>query len=530
MTKTNFHPEIIIYNGRLFDRPRKESAVAISGGRVLALDNDDRIKALAGPETRQIDARHRWLLPAFTDGHAHLTATAAQRLQVDLRSCRSRGEALNKVREKVKRTPEGRWIWGGGWDVNRWETRAYPTRSDLDAVSTRHLIALRSKDGHGLWVNSAVLQKFAVTSGTPDPPGGRILRDDSGEPNGILLETAREAILQSKTLPPEEELIPALLETFRDFHRQGITAAHCMETPEEFHRYRKFLEENILKLRIFLYLPVRFQAQIKELQNICSRNAARLQICGVKLFADGTLSSLTADMLENYEGADHSGVATLSQAELTGQIMEASAAGVACAVHAIGDAANRKVLDAFEKAWPESRKHGLQHRIEHAQLLHPADIPRFQRLNITASMQPRQLATDIPQIGRFWGRRGRYAYSFNSLMQAGARLMFGSDTPIEPYSPFEALYSAVSRRANCQPESPAFFPEEQISISDALRAYTFNGAQTVGMASQMGSISPGCLADIILIDTDIFNEPPEALLQTRVLLTLQAGEIVFRAE
>ncbi len=427
-------------------------------------------------------------------------------------------------------TPAGQWVWGGGWDLNRRASRAYPTCRDLDAISTRHLIALSSKDGHGLWVNSAVLKKFSINANTTEPAGGRILRDDAGEPIGVLLETAREAILRAKKLPPESELLAALQETFRDFHRQGITAIHCMETPDEFHRYRKLAEENSLGLRIFLYLPARFLAQFQQLKEAVSPGSATLQICGIKLFADGTLSSLTADMLKNYQEADHSGVAVLSSEDLAGKISEVSMAGAACAVHAIGDAANRKVLDAFEKALAESRKQGLRHRIEHAQLLHPADIPRFHRLNVTASMQPRQLATDIPQIERFWGQRGRYAFAFNSLLGSGARLIFGSDTPIEPYSPFEGLFCAVSRRTDCRPESPAFFPEEQISLTDALRAYTDNAARAVGKESQLGSIRPGKQADIILIDSDIFNTPAEALLQTRVVLTLQAGKIVYRTE
>lgn len=523
-------PHLIIYNARIFRRPTSDAAITVLDNKIAAIGADEEILPLSTPQTEKINAQGRWILPALMDSHAHLTEYAARKLQVELSGCQSLDEALHAIRARVETSPEGSWVTGGGWDKNNWGLSDFPHRQLLDAISTRHFIALNSKDWHSLWVNTAVLEKYGIKRSISDPKGGRILRDEQGELNGIFQESARQMIFDHIPPPSFAELKPVLLETFSEFHRFGITAVHSVETASELSHYQHLHSEEALGLRIFFYLPLNVLPAMQELNIHSGFGNPSLKICGIKMFADGALGAQTAEMLENYQGLDHAGVGVLAEDELLELVSRCVSQKLSCAIHAIGDKANRKVLKSFGALHRQSREAGLRHRIEHCQLLHPDDIPLFHKYDVTASMQPIHLSADIPMIKKYWGERGRYAYALGSIASAGGRLIFGSDTPIESFNPWKGIFIALERKYLADPQQASFYPEEEISIERAIDAYTINSAWAVEEEMNLGTIDVGKQADLIMIDRDIFSEPPESLLDTKVLLTVMAGKVVHRQD
>lgn len=526
-------PRLILHNCRIFDPtiagPSKATALAVEGNRISAMGSDDDILHLAGSATGIINGNNHWLLPALTDAHTHLSAYAARKLQIDFNDCDSLAEGLQKIRRTVEKSPEGSWVIGGGWDKNAWGMDGFPTKTMLDEISTQHFMAFQSKDWHSLWVNSPTLTICEINDTTADPAGGWILRmPGSQAPSGVLQETACEIVQRSIAPPPLEKLYPALQETFAEFHRFGITAVHSVETPYDFANYQSLYERGDLGLRIFWYFPVKYLQDSKEKGYIARSGNSFLKICGVKMFMDGALGSQTADMLSPYDGLEHTGVEVLTMDDLSDKVERCVELGLSCAIHAIGDRANRKVLQAFAAVRDASIAADLRHRVEHAQLLHPDDIDKFAANGVIASAQPIHLAADIPMIDRYWGKRGRYAYAFGSLHKGGTRLIFGSDTPIESFDPWRGMYSAIARKQHCDPALDSFYPEEKISLLEAIRAYTSECAWTVWEEEEQGSVTTGKVADFILIDQDIFHSPDSALLENKVLLTVQSGNILYR--
>ena len=526
--KINPDPQLVIYNCKIYNQSAKETALVISDDKIVSMGADTEILSLADTQTRKVNGQGQWVLPALIDSHAHVVGYATRKLQIDLSDCESINEALRKVKIEVESSPKEFWITGGGWDKNRWGLTDFPNKHQLDEISTQHFIALDSKDWHSLWVNSPVIEKCGINNSSESIKGGEIVRDVNGVPTGIFQENARSLIFGNMPPPPLEKLKPALLKTFSEFHRFGITAAHSMETPVDFSTYQELYFENNLGLRIFWYLPVKFLSNAEELKVQSGFGNSFLKICGVKLFADGALGSQSAEMLENYQGLNHAGIGVLSQDELHELVGRCVFQKLPCAIHAIGDKANRKVLNTFGEFYSESQTAGLRHRIEHAQLLSADDISKFQKYNITASVQPIHLAADIQMVEKYWGERGRFAYPFASIAGSGARLIFGSDTPIESFDPWKGIYTALQRKYLVDPKENSFYPEERIATNQAIQAYTSDSAWAVGEENNLGSIEIGKQADLIMIDQDIFSEPSEVILETKVLLTIVAGKVVHQ--
>ncbi|MEL6820893.1 MAG: amidohydrolase, partial [Calditrichota bacterium] len=378
------HPSYIFHNCTIFDGNKilspDETAVAIRGGAIDAVGADKDVLHTAGPETILIDAGQKLLLPALMDSHTHLSMYAARKLQVDLAPCKSLEEAIEAVKAGVERSAEGEWVIGYGWDKNVWGD-VQPTRQMLDTISTRHFISLQSKDWHSLWVNTPVLAICGIDGTSRDPEGGTILREEDGmQPNGILQENACTIVFNQIAPMPLSELYPALKETFSEFHRFGITGVHSVETNYDFANYSRLYSEGKLGLRIFFYFPGVHLRDNTFTEAASYSGNSFLKICGAKLFMDGTLGSQTADMLQPLEGLDHTGIPVLTENDLADYLGRAAEQGLSCAIHAIGDAANRKTLNGFAGIAEISKQKGLRHRIEHAQMLHPDDISRFAEL------------------------------------------------------------------------------------------------------------------------------------------------------
>jgi predicted amidohydrolase YtcJ len=561
--------DLLLLNGRLLTMagrkalgraPGQASALAVVGDRIVAVGDDDEIAGLRGPRTRVLDLHGRLALPGFTDSHVHLVGLARRLSQVDLSRASTLGHALRRVAARVRATPRGSWITGGGFDKNRWALSAsggFPTRGDLDRVAPSHPVALYSRDGHSVWLNSLALKVCGITKRSRAPAGGVIVRDARGEPTGILQERAtvllrgcpsfrqgavtadvgRGGVQGSGAERRADDLKAAL----RSLLRQGVTSVHVMEEAETLGAVQELRDRGELPVRLTLYRSRHYLEDLIAAGVRSGFGDEWIRIGGVKLLVDGSLGSQTAWMFRRYRGADLQsanpcGVPVLYGKELREIVARAQSAGLACAIHAIGDRANAEALDAIAAAagpgWPEGSPKGdpaLQHRIEHAQLLRRRDIPRFAQLGVIASMQPCHLLGDIPVADRYWGRRSRWAYPIASLLRAGATVAFGSDAPVETSNPVEGVYAAVQRQMlNGEPRGGWYRKEEGIGVRGAVWSYTVGPALASGEGGFKGKLLPGYLADIVVLSDDTTRLRGRALLRARPDLVVVGGRVRHR--
>jgi hypothetical protein len=530
-------PITLVENARVytldFQMPRAD-AVAIQDGRILAVGSRDEMGSLGG-EVRRVDAGGRAVIPGLIDAHIHLLDYSRSLARVNLDGVTSKEEALRMVAETARQVEPGAWVRGGGWNNNLWSPPHFPTRHDLDRIAPDKPVFLDRKDLHSAWINTEALRRAGITRDTPDPPGASIGRDEAGEPNGMLFESAvllaRDAIDEAP-----EDAATAMRRGFDALLAMGITSVHVPEGPECFGTLQVLDYGEVLPLRVVIMLPIYRLREAIALGLRTGFGSERLRVGPVKIFSDGSLGSQTAQMLEPYESnPGNLGIGTIPQGELEGHIIEAARAGIPSAVHAIGDAANRRVLDAFRKSrelvHTDSESSPLIHRIEHAQLLHPDDIPRFAALGVVASMQPIHATSDMHAADRLWGSRARYSYAWRSVLDAGGVLAFGSDAPVETPDPFAGIHAAVTRQdADDQPEG-GWYPEERLTVEQAVRAYTEGAAQSAPyLPGVTGTLSPGAVADLLVLDRDIFEVPPPEIRHVRPLATVVNGRACYDPE
>ncbi len=510
--------------------PRAQ-ALALADGHILAVGTDDEVRQIVGATAETIDLQGRAVIPAFTDAHVHLMSWALSLDRIDLYGVDSLDQALEIVAERARKTAADEWIRGRGWNHTLWDG-VFPAKEDLDRVVPDRPVALGRADGHSLWCNSAALARAGIARETPDPAGGRIGRDpQSGEPTGMLFETAKDLVYDVIPEPTAAERQDALRRAFPIAYSHGIAGIHEMGYlggGGALSDYQVLLGRRELGLRITLYLP---QERLDEAIALGIRSGfgnAWLQIGGVKCFMDGSLGSNTADMLEDFEGLPgNRGIAVTTAEEIKDIVQRASQAGLACAVHAIGDAANRKVLDAVEAAQATAANGALPHRVEHAQLTHPADVPRFAQLGVVASMQPIHATSDMLVAEKYWGARCAYGYAWRSLLDSGAVLAFGSDCPVERIDVLPGIHAAVTRRRADGTPPDGWYPEQSLTVDEAVGAFTMGAARTSGEEAIKGSLTPGKVADIVVLSRDIFTCPADEILETRVVGTVLGGRVVF---
>jgi hypothetical protein len=478
------------------------------------------------------------VVPGFTDSHIHFLSAALNLERINLDGLDSKAKAVAAVAERVAQTPKGKWVRGYGWNHNLWDGR-FPNKADLDAVAPDHPVVLTRKDYHVLWVNSRALEAAGITTETPDPPGGEIERDPAtGEPTGILKEEACKLVYRVLPQPTAAERQAALKRAFTLAHSVGLTGVHEILSTNLFAEglrdYLELAQRGELGLRVYLFIPRERLTEAITLGLRTGFGDEWVRIGPVKAFMDGTLGSQTADMVEPFKGQPHNrGLPILSAEEIRGLIARASDAGLACAVHAIGDAANRKVLDAIASyrrsaRWRDDLR--LRHRIEHAQLVHPADIPRFGELGVIASVQPIHATSDMEIAERYWGERCATAYAYRSLLEAGAKLAFGSDAPVESWDVLAGIHAAVTRqRADGNPPG-GWYPEQRLTVAQAVHGYTLGAAYASGEEHLKGSITAGKLADFVVLSQDISQVPPEEILSIRVVGTVVGGQVRYWQE
>ena len=518
--------DLFIHNARFFERDDADCALALDGRFAFVGRASDANVPVGVP---RFNAGGRLVLPGFVDAHAHLLNTGFAKRSIDLKDVASVEDALRRVAERAAVTPAGAWLRGAGWDQHRWPSGAFPTRQQLDAAAPKHPAILVHTSGHCVWVNSAALRAAGVTSATASPPGGAIDHGDDGEPTGILRDNAARLVEAIVPHPPPDERIAALRDAVAHAHALGVTGAHAMDVGRgEYQTLLALRDAGMLRFRVRPFMTATRLDEWFERALQTGDGDEMLRIGGVKFFADGALGSLTAWMEDPYEGSEDRGFPLQPVEVLERDVRRCLDHGLAPAVHAIGDRANHEVLDMFERLRDIAPQ--LSRRIEHAQALRLADIPRFAALAVTASMQPIHATQDWRKVDRYWGERGRHAYAFASLAATGASIAFGSDTPVETMDPLAGLRAAMTRQSASAEPDRGWYPDERLTFSQALAMYTRGPAAALGEGRSSGRIAEGYHADCVVLDGPLpsaINEWWEAA--PRVAVTIVAGALVFQS-
>ncbi|MBW6514011.1 MAG: amidohydrolase [Candidatus Syntrophosphaera sp.] len=509
--------------------PAVYDSLLVQDGRIALLGSLSDCRSAAGGKAEIIDLAGKALLPALTDTHTHYTEFAQQSLQLDLSACRSIAEirnCLKSYRERQRELPA--WVLGGAWDKNRIDSPQNINAALLDDFFPDVPVALYSKDFHSRWCNSAALRIAGVDESSPDPVGGKYQRDTAGNLTGILYETASELLEQFIVPPSREMVLDALAQATSGIHKLGLTTVHSMETSRGAEILEQFVRES-RSLRVCRHFFLdELDAMIGHgLHSYTGDEWYKLG--GVKLFADGSLGSQTAAIFAQYPGSDgNRGILRHSEDELFQIASRAAEHGISSTIHAIGDRAVNAVINAFIRLRDKYPEQGLLSRIEHVQSIAPDDIPRLAKSGAYCALQPVHLANDIDMIGQYWATLEQEAYCFRSLLDQGIPFGFGSDAPIETINPFHGIYSAIARKNRLDPKAKTWLPDERISLHDALYAYTLGAAKGSDAQHCAGSLNPGKLADLIVLE-DFTRLPWEYWLEAESRLTMLGGEIVWSA-
>lgn len=507
-------------------------ALVIQDGKVLEFGENDEIRDKYS-RFKQIDGSGNTLLPGLIDAHAHVMGLGFQELDVNVSGLESLDETLQTIEDYAEENPDMEWIVGRGWNQVLWEENEFPTAEDLDRVVDDRPVYLTRIDGHAAWANTKAMEIAGISRDTPDSQGGRIIRDARGDATGIFIDASMSNI--SIVIPErtEEENIRALELALEQMSRNGITSVHDARTDAEtWEMYKNFADQDRLITRIYAMVPgtgSQFDEMTKD-GPIDSYADDMLSLRSVKISADGALGSRGAAMLEHYHDDEgNSGLLFYDQEELNNMLLKGASNGFQMNIHAIGDAANRQVLDGFEFVANElGDQSAMRHRIEHAQVVSVEDIPRFAELNIIASMQPTHATSDMNMAeDRVGPGRMEGAYAWQTFLNQGTVIAGGSDFPVENVNPFYGLYSAVTRQDHEGMPPGGWYSEQKLSRLEALRAFTIDAAYSAHQEDVLGTLEEGKWADFILIDSDYFNMPASEIWKINVLQAWIAGEKVF---
>lgn len=524
---------LVLTNGNIYTvdpRLGRVEALAITQGKIAAVGTNEEIQHWSGPQTKVIDLEGKFVMPGFNDAHTHFGGAGLALLSVNVEGTRSLAEFQERIRARLEEFQPGEWITGRGWDHSLWKENRVPTRAELDAVSTAHPMLFSRVDGHSAVANSLALEKAGITRDTPDPEGGEIVRDASGEPTGWLKEKAVGLVSRLIPAPTREQRKQGLQLVLAQAARWGVTSIQDNSSWEDFLAFRELKEEGNLTLRVTEWLP--FDASLDELERMQQEGGSTdpwLKTGALKGLTDGSGGSLSAAMLEPFANApDNRGILRYDPEQLKKMVVDRDAAGFQIALHAIGDRANRVALDAFESALKINKRRNARHRIEHAQFVHRDDVPRFQQLGVIASVQPSHLLNDLRWAPTILGpERYHEGYPWNTLRQSGAVLAYGTDYAVEPLNPLRGLYASLAREFEDGGPLGGWLPEEKVSIAEAIRAYTWGSAYAEFEEHRKGTLAPGKFADLVVLSQDITRLPASEVLRTEVLLTMVGGTIFY---
>ena len=527
--------DLVLRGGRVWagkGRPAA-TAIAVKDGRVAALGSDADVQPLIGPGTRVVDLHGRLVVPGFNDAHVHFLSGGFGLLSVDLRDARDEQDFAARIGAHARTLPRGTWIQEGNWDHETWPSKALPTRALIDAVTPDHPVFVQRLDGHMALANSLALRLAGVTRESKDPDGGTIVRDAAGEPTGILKDNAEELVTRAIPEPSREMNLRAARAALKEAARVGVTTIQDNSSVDALRTYQDLRAAGELTARFYVWRYA--SSALEPLEKAGLRTGLGdewIRLGALKILSDGSMGSGTAAFFDPYtDDPKTSGLLLYPVPELERLIREADAAGFQLAVHAIGDRANSLVLDAFEKAAAVNPARERRFRIEHAQVVRKADLARYRRLGVIASIQPSHGIDDMRWAERRIGReRSRDAYNVRSFTEAGIPVAFGTDWFVEPLDPRLGLYAAVTRERPEGGPPGGWFPEEKIALEDALDLYTRGSAYAEFAEKEKGTLDPGLLADLVVFAADLFRIPPREILTTPVDFTVAGGRVVFDRE
>jgi predicted amidohydrolase YtcJ/beta-lactamase class A len=533
--KTAPKADLALINGRIWTgnpaQPWAEG-VASRGERIVGIGANAEIQKLVSSATRVVNLEGKLVLPGFIDDHTHFLDGGFQLLSVDLRDARTPREFARRIGEQARKLGPERWVTGGNWDHEMWPGAPLPTKELIDSLTPRNPVFVSRLDGHMGLANSVALRMAGITSETKDPPGGTIVHDPkTGQPTGVLKDAAQNLIYSIVPKPSEAEYDEALRMALGEAARDGVTSIQDITLWDHYEVFKRFRDAGRLTARVYSRTPMREWKRQADLVARQGPGDSWLRLGGVKAFMDGSLGSTTALFFDAYNDAPNTAGLmaddNLPEGKLEKNIRDTDKAGLQCSVHAIGDKANHLVLNYFEQVEKENGPRDRRFRIEHAQHLLAADIPRFAPLGVIASMQPYHAIDDGRWAEKRIGPvRIKTSYAFRSLLDAGAKLAFGTDWPVAPLPPLLGIYAAVTRETLDGKNPRGWVPEQKITVEEAVRAYTATPAYAEFAEREKGTLDPGKLADLVVLSQDIFRINPDEIPKTKVVYTIVGGKVV----
>ncbi len=531
--------DLMLLNGEIYTmnpQQPKAQAVAMRDSRIIAVGKTSDVENLGKRNFKVLNLQGKTVVPGFIDCHTHFLSYALSLGQVNLDSITSFDRILSQIKTSAKKLRPGEWLLGRGWDKNIVRKGGSFTKEALDKICPENPVALRSKEHHLLWVNSMALKLTGIDKYREDPPGGMIDRDvKSGQPTGILKESACELVWEKVPSPSPERSRRLLKEAMKKANGFGLTGIHNFEEQNAVFFFQEFLRNKELSLRVCFWISKEYLDSAVTLRLQSGFGDENIRFGGLKLYSDGALGSQTALMFEPYENApDNLGIEVTSHEELTQWVKKASQAGINVSIHSIGDKAVHQSLNAFEHSQAgvsqprrnATRKKKLRHRIEHAQLVSGQDLDRLNKLGVIASVQPYHAPSDRDIVDRHWGKRVGFRYPYKSLLDHRARLVFGSDVPIETMDAIRIIHAAVTRKKEGE-KRRAWHPEQRLSVPEAVFAYTQAASYASYEEKIKGSIEAGKLADMTVLSKDIFKTDPEEIPEAKVQATILGGKVVW---
>jgi predicted amidohydrolase YtcJ len=535
--------DLILINGKIFTVNKNfpyVKSIAIAGEKIIAVGSNELVEKFRGPNTRVIDLQGKTVVPGFNDAHLHFLGGGLLLSRVNLEGVNSIEEFQKRVKTQIEKLPKGAWILGRGWDHTLFPDKKLPTKEILDKVSPDNPVFLNRIDGHIALANSLALKIAGITKDSQNPKDGEIVKDPkTGEPTGILKEDPAMELVSNK-IPNStfEEMSIALQNALDEAKKFGVTSiqdGHAARA-EDFSVYEDFLKKGKLTVRVAWWGELESGSMKDEGRNMNDEVRKKYPITNpnfhigiLKAYSDGSLGSRTASMLEPYnDDPSTSGLPQMTQEEMDSLVIDRDKKGFQIGIHAIGDRANRMVLNSFEKVMRINGFRDRRYRIEHAQVIHQEDIQRFAKLGVIASMQPTHCISDKRWVEDRIGKgRAKGAYVWKSLLKSEAKICFGTDWPVEHLNPMEGLYAAVTRQSVDGEPKGGWFPEERLTMEEAVECYTLGSAYAEFQENVKGSIELNKLADLVVLSQDIFTIPPEKTLETKVVYTVFGGKIIY---
>ncbi len=530
-------PDIILYNGNIQtqdDAHPMAQAVAISGNRILALGTDKDVLSLSSKHTHVINLGKRLVLPGFIDTHFHFYEWAVNYDSIDLSSAGTFKEMAEAVADKSLTLGKGNWVLGQGFNESEWPENKIPDRYDLDKIAPDNPVCIWRCDLHLAVASSLALKLAGISSKSPEPEDGVIEKDANGSPTGVLKELAPNLIRNVLPELSRKAVLENMQKAISDAHTLGLTSIHDirlmggLDGADALKAWHSLAREKKLFIRCHVGLPGEMTDQAVDLGLTTGFGDDLLKIGFLKFFSDGGMGARTAWMTQKYLDADY-GMPLTSVAQIERDVLKADQAGLSAMVHAIGDRANKEIINMFIRI----ENHGqtrcpIPHRIEHVQMILPDDLERLSKLkNVAVSCQPNNLSLDISMIDESVGPRGKHAYALKSILKTGTPMMLSSDAPVTNPNPMAGIYSAVTRKKMDHTSKNGWYIDQALSVEQAVKGYTITPALASGCGDRVGSISMDKLADMIVLDQDIFNIDPDAILDTQVDMTIFDGRIVY---